>query len=161
MGPQDPRLSSPTERERSAAKDKGTGAQYVAVCSVSNSPLTHNPYATISDKVWEVYFSKEVCSFVIIVDFVYACICICITAMQHYMDAQLTKRLEKKLDGNYTRMLRGIMNKSWRQHPTKHQLYGHLPLITKTIQVRRTRHARLLEKQERGHKWYTLMDPHI
>ena len=29
----------------------------------------------------------------------------------------LTKRLEKKLDGNYTRMLRAILNKSWRQHP--------------------------------------------
>ena len=57
----------------------------------------------------------------------------------------LTKRLEKKLDGNYTRMLRAILNKSWRQHPTRHQLYGHLPPITKTIQVRRTRHA--------GHYW--------
>ena len=56
----------------------------------------------------------------------------------------LTKRLEK-LDGNYTRMLRAILNKSWRQHPTRHQLYGHLPPITKTIQVRRTRHA--------GHCW--------
>ena len=53
----------------------------------------------------------------------------------------LTKQLEKKLDGNYTRMLRAILNKSWRQHPTKHQLYGHLPPITKTIQVRRTRHT--------------------
>ena len=57
----------------------------------------------------------------------------------------LTKRLEKKLDGNYTRMLRAIMNKSWRQHPARHQLSGHLPPITKTIQVRRTRHA--------GHCW--------
>ena len=57
----------------------------------------------------------------------------------------LTKRLEKKLDGNYTRMQRAILNKSWRQHPTRHQLYGHLPPITKTIQVRRTRHA--------GHYW--------
>ena len=57
----------------------------------------------------------------------------------------LTKRLEKKLDGNYTRMQRAILNKSWRQHPTRHQLYGHLPPITKTIQVRRTRHA--------GHCW--------
>ena len=56
----------------------------------------------------------------------------------------LTKRL-KKLDGNYTRMLRTILNKSWRQHPIKHQLYGHLPPITKIIQVRRTRHA--------GHSW--------
>ena len=53
----------------------------------------------------------------------------------------LTKRLENKLDGNYTRMLREILNKSWRQHPTRHQLYGHLTPITKTIQVRRTRHA--------------------
>ena len=53
----------------------------------------------------------------------------------------LTKQLAKKLDGNYTRMLRAILNKSWRQHPTRHQLYGHLPPITKTIQVRRTRHV--------------------
>ena len=37
------------------------------------------------------------------------------------------------------------MNKSWQQHPTRHQLYGHLPPITKTIQVRRARHA--------GHCW--------
>ena len=57
----------------------------------------------------------------------------------------LTKRLEKKLDGNYTRMLRAILNKSWRQHSTRHQLYGHQPPITKTIQVRRTRNA--------GHSW--------
>ena len=57
----------------------------------------------------------------------------------------LTKRLEKKLDGNYTRMLRAILNKSWRQQPTKRQLYSHLPPITKTIHVRRTRHT--------GHCW--------
>ena len=37
----------------------------------------------------------------------------------------LTKRLEKKLDNNYTRMLQAILNKSWWQHPTRHQLYGH------------------------------------
>ena len=53
--------------------------------------------------------------------------------------------MEKKLDDYYTRMLRPILNKSWRQHPTKQQLYGYLPLITKTIQVRQTRHA--------GHCW--------
>ena len=43
--------------------------------------------------------------------------------------------------GNYTKMLRVILNQSWRQHPTKHQLYGHLPPLMKTIKVRRTRHA--------------------
>ena len=47
----------------------------------------------------------------------------------------LTKRLEKKLDGNYTRMLRAIFNKSWRQHPTRHQLYGHLPLSGKLFKL--------------------------
>ena len=52
----------------------------------------------------------------------------------------LTKRMEKKLDGNYIRMLRAILNKSWRQHPRKQQLYGHLPPITKTIKVRQTRY---------------------
>ena len=57
----------------------------------------------------------------------------------------LTKQLEKKLDGNYTRMLRAILNKSWRQHPIRHHLHGHLPPITKTIQVRRARHV--------GHCW--------
>ena len=62
----------------------------------------------------------------------------------HYMDANKTAG-EETLDGNYTRMLRAILNKSWQQHPTRHQLYGHLPPIPKTIQVRRTRHA--------GHCW--------
>ena len=57
----------------------------------------------------------------------------------------LTKRLEKKLDGNYTRMLRAMLNKSLRQQPTKHKLYGHLLPIMKTIQARRTRPA--------GHSW--------
>ena len=42
-------------------------------------------------------------------------------------------------------MLTAILNKSWQQHPTRHQLYGHLPPITKTIQARWTRHV--------GHCW--------
>ena len=57
----------------------------------------------------------------------------------------LTKRMKKNLDGNYTRMLLAILNKSRRQQPTKQQLYSHLPPITKTIKFRRTRHA--------GHCW--------
>ena len=47
----------------------------------------------------------------------------------------LTKRLEKKLDGNYARMLRAILSKSWIQHQTKHQLYCHLPPITKLFKL--------------------------
>ena len=54
----------------------------------------------------------------------------------------LTKHMEKKLDSNNSRMLRAILNKSWRQHLRKQQLYGHLPPITKTIKVRQIKHAR-------------------
>ena len=61
------------------------------------------------------------------------------------MDTLHWRWMEEKLDGNYTRMLRAILNKSWRQHPTKQQLYSNLPPIMKTIQVRWTRHA--------GHCW--------
>ena len=49
--------------------------------------------------------------------------------------------MEKKAYDNNTRMLRAILNMSWRQHPTEQQLYGCLPPATKTIKVRRTIHA--------------------
>ena len=48
----------------------------------------------------------------------------------------LTKRMEKKLDGNYTRMLQAAWNKV-----LEATLYNTLPPITKTIQVRQTRHS--------------------
>ena len=57
----------------------------------------------------------------------------------------LIKHTEKKLDRNCTRMLRAILNIFLKQHPTKQQLYGYLPPISKTIQIRQTRHA--------GHCW--------
>ena len=55
----------------------------------------------------------------------------------------LTKQMKEKLDGNYTRMLWAILNKSWRQHLTKQQLYNHL--IMKTIKIRWTKQV--------GHCW--------
>ena len=42
-------------------------------------------------------------------------------------------------------MLRAFLNKSWKQHPRKQQLHGHLPPVSQAIQVRRTRHA--------GYRW--------
>ena len=65
--------------------------------------------------------------------------------LYRYTTWTLTKHMVKKLDSNYTRMLRAKLNMTWKQHPTKLQLHGHLPPITKTIQVRRTRYA--------GHCW--------
>ena len=48
--------------------------------------------------------------------------------------------MRKNLDENYTRMPPGVLNKSWKQHPTK-QLNSHSFLILQTIQIRQTRHA--------------------
>ena len=80
--------------------------------------------------------------------YIYICVCVCVhqaavvsILLYGCTTWTLTKRLEKELDGNYTRMLRAILNKSWQQHPRRHQLYGHLLPIMKIIQAGRTRHA--------------------
>ena len=55
----------------------------------------------LTDKMKRSFFQAAVISILL---------CGCTTWM-------LTKWQEKKLDGNYTRMQRAILNKSWRQHP--------------------------------------------
>ena len=55
------------------------------------------------------------------------------------------EREREKLIDCFKSIMKKGLNESWRQHPTRHQLYDHLPPIMKTIQVRRTRHA--------GHYW--------
>ena len=81
--------------------------------------------------IWKSHLTDKIkCSFfqaVVILILLYGC-----------TTWTLTKHMEKTLDSNYTRILQSILNKSWSQHPTKQQLYGHLPPITK---VRQTRHA--------------------
>ena len=54
----------------------------------------------------------------------------------------LTKCMEKRLDRNCTRIVQAILNISWKQHPTKQLVYAHLPLISKIMQIRWTRHVR-------------------
>ena len=48
----------------------------------------------------------------------------------------------EKWDWNYTSMLRVVSNASWKQHPSKQQPYGHLSLISLSIQVRHAGHYR-------------------
>ena len=62
--------------------------------------------------------------------------------LYRYTTWTLTKRMEKKLDGNYTRVQRAILIESWRQHPIKQQQYHP---SQKTIKIGRTRYA--------GHCW--------
>ena len=102
LGPQGPRLSSPAEWERCAALVRGTWGQYVAVCSVSNSPLTHNPFATLSRIKCEMYIflKKSVRSF-IIADYVSAYICIHIVVARLYHKMILTHFVNKILLGSF------------------------------------------------------------
>ena len=53
----------------------------------------------------------------------------------------VTNKLAKELDGCYTRMLRTVLNISWKQHVTNAELYGDLPKISHKIRERRTRFA--------------------
>ena len=53
--------------------------------------------------------------------------------------------MARKHGGHCTRMLRAVLNKSWRQHSVKQKLYEHLPPISKTIQIRWARYV--------GHCW--------
>ena len=69
----------------------------------------------------------------------------------------LTKRFEKSLHGNYTITLHDVLNKSWRQYPTKQQLYGHL--TNYLSKINKTFGAQL-KKQGRTHKWRSSMDPY-
>ena len=54
---------------------------------------------------------------------------------------ECTTRTLIKLNGNCTRMLLVILNKSWQLHFTKQQLYGHLYPMSKTIQIIQTKYA--------------------
>ena len=48
--------------------------------------------------------------------------------LYRYTIWMLTKHIKKRLDGNYTRMLRAILKKSWRRHP--HKAAAVLPLTS-------------------------------
>ena len=60
----------------------------------------------------------------------------------------LTKRIEKMLYGNYTRMLLIALNKSWMQHSIKQQLYSHLHPISKIIEMQRLTSALCRHKMQ-------------
>ena len=45
----------------------------------------------------------------------------------------LTRKLEKQLDGCYTRLLRTAFNIHWQEHVTNKELYGELPKVSDKI----------------------------
>ena len=53
----------------------------------------------------------------------------------------LSKKMEARLDGTYTRLLMRVQNISWKTHPTKGQIYGDLPPISSILKARRVQFA--------------------
>ena len=53
----------------------------------------------------------------------------------------VTTKLEKSVNGCYTRMLRTALNVQWKQHMNNQELYGSLPRVSEKIRVRRLRLA--------------------
>ena len=55
--------------------------------------------------------------------------------------------MEKNLDANYTRMLLAVLNKFWKQYPTKQRLHINLHSMTQT----RAKHASHFWRFKAGH----------
>ena len=53
----------------------------------------------------------------------------------------ITRAMETKIDGLYTKLLRRVLNISWRDHVSNKDLYGNLPLLSTTIRQHRMRFA--------------------
>ena len=47
----------------------------------------------------------------------------------------LSKRLERRLAGIYTRLLMIVQNLSWKNHPTKQQIYRNITSVSTTVKA--------------------------
>ena len=53
----------------------------------------------------------------------------------------LSARQHRRLDGCYTRLLRRVLNLSWKSHPSLNDIYGDLPRISSLVRKRRVQFA--------------------
>ena len=53
----------------------------------------------------------------------------------------LSRKLERRLDGTYTRLLMRAQNLSWKRHPSISQIYGKLPRVSTLVKSRRVQFA--------------------
>ena len=53
----------------------------------------------------------------------------------------LSAKQHRRLDGCYTRLLRRVLNLSWKNHPTLEAIYGDLPRISSLVRKRRVQFA--------------------
>ena len=84
---------------------------YIGKASTANDWLTNIWESNITGKIKQEFFQVETMSVLLV--------------WLHHLNFK--ENLKKKLNGNYTNMLHAVLNKSWKQHPKKQQLYGYLP----------------------------------
>ena len=65
--------------------------------------------------------------------------------------------LEEEVRWELHKDVTGCFEKSWKQHPTKQQLYGHLPPISQTIPDKQNMLGTAREVRQ-THKWCSSMD---
>ena len=53
----------------------------------------------------------------------------------------LSRKLEQRLDGTYTRLLMRAQNLCWKRHPTTSLIYGTLPRVSALVRSRRVQFA--------------------
>ena len=53
----------------------------------------------------------------------------------------LSASQHRRLDGCYTRLLRRVLNMSWKSHPSLNDVYGELPRISSLVRKRRVQFA--------------------
>ena len=82
-------------------KENGAGVWIGLIYLLNSIPISNGWKSDLTVKMKQGFFQAAVVSILL-----YGC-----------TTWMLTKRMEKKLDGNCTRMLQAILNKSWRQHP--------------------------------------------
>ena len=121
--------ATPAKMRKKCCYGQKNLGQYVVVCPCLQLTSHGQEIHPFENKVWEIYFYKEVCSFVhwssslLLTMFqqIFVYVYVCGYTTRGCTTWTLIKHIEKTLNGSYTRMLRAVMNKSWRQQPLKQQ----------------------------------------
>ena len=110
--------SSPCRLSRALSEELGSILQSFPV---SRSSLTHNKHRHFENKMWEIYFYKEVCSFVYLSSYImfdYVSAYICITAIQH-MSIWCLRPVHARMTWYRTRIELDDQRNGWYQHIKK------------------------------------------
>ena len=85
-------------------------------------PRVQIAFLKFTIEIWSIQWNNT--------GFLPSCICVGTTVWMYHLDSNEIHG--EKAKWNFTRILRAVLNKSWKQHSTE-QLYGHLPLIWETL----------------------------